>query len=341
MFITTLNLARWNRISIELGGILWLFIGLIRLLGWIELNNLALLLLLAQCVITPLAIPLVVVPRESRLLHGLSRLVIFLQPLATLIGSASLFVSPGPLASTAASAWLLFTLLIAIMGMIILAQKNSLTLANTCLAVALIYTPIGGIWLMLDRLVIQPLGFSPITVLLTAIHFHFITLAALMITGLTGRVIQTIRRPALRKSYRVVAISMLVNPLVVAVGITTTRVTGMRLIESTGACLLALSLMLIALLNLRFVVPTTTSLLAKWLLVFSSMAVLITMLLAGAYALGAVTKTWTITIDQMIMIHGWLNALAFGLFGLLGWRIRIAEERKMKCALSSLVEQDS
>ena len=84
--------------------------------------------------------------------------------------------------------------------------------------------------------------------------------------------------------------------------------------------------MLIALLSLRFIVPTTTPLLAKGLLVFSNTAVLITMLFAGAYALGAATGGWTITISQMITVHGWVNALAFGLCGLLGWRLKVEQE---------------
>jgi hypothetical protein len=47
------------------------------------------------------------------------------------------------------------------------------------------------------------------------------------------------------------------------------------------------------------------------------------MLVAGAYALGTATGAWTITVSQMIVVHGWINALAFGLCGLLGWRLKM------------------
>jgi hypothetical protein len=50
------------------------------------------------------------------------------------------------------------------------------------------------------------------------------------------------------------------------------------------------------------------------------------MLFAGAYALGVATGAWTISIPQMIAIHGLENALVFGFCGLLGWRIRRGQE---------------
>jgi hypothetical protein len=53
----------------------------------------------------------------------------------------------------------------------------------------------------------------------------------------------------------------------------------------------------------------------------SSVAVLFTMVFALAYALGAATGAWTITIAQMILVHGWVNTVAFGLCGLLGYRL--------------------
>jgi hypothetical protein len=328
MSINAFDLARWNRVSVELGGIVWMLIVLVRLFGWIVLDDLELILLLALCVITPLAVPLVALPKGGRLLGDLSCLVIFLQPFATLIGGASLVLGKGPLAAAAAIAWLLFTALIALIGVLLLLQKSSRHLADACLAMALVYVPIGSAWLVLDRLRIQPLGFSQTTVLLTAVHFHFITLAALMITGLTGRVILATRREVPRKIYRVTALCMLINPLLVAAGITITQITGVRFLESAGACLLAFSMILIALLNLRCVVPTTVPLRARGLLAFSSTAVLITMLFAGAYALGAATRLWTITISQMIVVHGWINALVFGLCGLLGWRLRVELEKE-------------
>jgi hypothetical protein len=129
---------------------------------------------------------------------------------------------------------------------------------------------------------------------------------------------------------------MLVCPLLVAAGITFTQITrqqrapesvaALHAPESGAATLLALSLILIAILSLRFVVPTTASPLARTLLAISGISVLLTMLLAAAYAVGGATSAWTITVAQMVATHGWLNALAFGLCGVLGWRLRMVQQ---------------
>lgn len=203
-----------------------------------------------------------------------------------------------------------------------LLQRSGRQFGTAIFAVALIYVPIGGAWLVLDRLGLQPLGFSQTTVLLTAVHFHFITLTALMMTGLTGQVIQQRQRGGPWQLYRVLIGCMLVAPLLVATGITVTQVTGRRELESTAATLFALCLILIALFTLRFIVPATAPLLARGLLLVSSASVVFTMLFASAYALGTVTRLWTITISQMILVHGWVNALVFGMCGLLGWWFR-------------------
>lgn len=328
MSISTVDLTRWNRISIGLGAAAWALIVCISIPGWVVLDDLELLLLLALCVITPLALPLAAFPKESQLLRSLHRQIIFLHPFAALIGGVSFLLETGPFAAAAASVWLLFTVLIALLGLARLREFGNISLADACLAMALIYLPIGGVWLVLARLGLQPLGFGQHTDLLTAIHFHYIPLAALIITSLIGRAVQTTRSAVPRMVYRVAAPGMMINPLLVAAGITLNQLTGEDVLESVAAVLLALSLILIALLSLRFVIPTTTSLLAKALLFVSSTAVFFAMLAAGAYALGAATGAWTITLSQMIVVHGWVNALLFGLCGLFGWRLRSQQREK-------------
>lgn len=324
MSINTIDLTRWNLISSGLGAISWVCIVVLSAFGWGALNALDLILLLALCVLTPLAIPLAISSKEHQPLCKLYRLIILLQPVATLSGGVSLLLSTGPLAAAAAMLWLLFTGLIALPGMGRLQKIGSTPLPDICLLIALISLPIGGIWLVLARLGEQLLGFGQQKELLTAIHFHWISLVALLVTGLTGHSIQASMGAALQTLYRVAAWGVLINPLLVAAGITLTQVTGKDFLESTAATLLALSVILIALLSLRLLLPATASRLAKGMLLASNSAVFFTMLLAGAYALGSATGAWTITTTQMIAIHGWTNALVFGLCGLLGWRLRSA-----------------
>jgi hypothetical protein len=330
MTALSLNLLRWNRFSIGLGAVAWALLALLSLLGVIPESALELILLLALLVITPLAIPLAI-PLETRTSRsgrpGIRRLAIQLQPFAALIGAFSFLASAGLLAAAAASVWLLFSVLVMVLGIDSLLEMRRPTLADICPLIALIYLPIGGAWLVISRLGWRPLGFSPAIVLLTAIHFHYITLAALVITGLIGRAgLETKAAAFPRQVYRVAAISMLIEPLLVAAGRTLAQLTGSQYLVSAASTLLALSLILLTLLSLQFVVPATLSPVARWLILVSSIAVFFTMLVAGAYALGPVTGAWTITISQMIALHGWINALVFSLCGLLGWRRRLSQQ---------------
>jgi hypothetical protein len=117
-------------------------------------------------------------------------------------------------------------------------------------------------------------------------------------------------------------VGMLLSPAFVATGHIVTQLTGMDGVESCAALVQAISLILIALLTLRFLVSGATPRLAQGLLAASSVAVFATMLLAASFAVGAATGAWVITVNQMIAAHGVTNALAFGFCGLLGWRLR-------------------
>ncbi len=323
MSVKNLDAARWNRACVGSGGALWALIALAWAPGLVKLDALDVLLLLAFFVITPLALPFAFFPSASHPWRDQERLIIIAQPFAALAGGASLLLPVGPGAGAAAVLWLMFTVLVALAGAVRLLHVRSVSLADACLALALIYLPVGGVWLVLARLGSRPLGFSPTIVALTAVHFHFIPLAALVVTGLTGRAIHASHSGWARTAYRVAAVGMLIDPLLVAAGQVLTRFIGFRLLEAAAATLLALSLAIIALLGLRFIAPATPPPLARGLLTVSGASVFLTMALACAYAVGAATGAWTITIPQMIAAHGWVNALVFGLCGLLGWRLRL------------------
>lgn len=327
MSATSSDLMRWNRISISLGAAAWALLAVFSLLGWGDLNAVDLILLLALLVIAPLALPLALDThsRQDDWLHSWQQVTIIVQPGATLIGGLSFFLHTGPLAAVAATGWLLFTGFIGVQGVGRLRLVRSPSLPAICSAVALIYLPIGGLWLVLARWGLRPLGYPPDIVVLTAVHFHYIPLAALVMTALIGQVSSVTKLPLPRNLFHFGAIGLLVEPLMVAAGNTLAHLTGNQSLLSAASTLLALTLILLTLLSLRFIIPSTTSPIARGLLLVSSTAVIFTMLAAGAYALGPATGAWTITISQMVVIHGWINALVFGLCGLLGWRLRLGE----------------
>lgn len=324
-----LDLGRWNLVSLAYGGLTWVAVMLARLAGVLTMGDLSAILLLAVLVIVPLALPLATYTDGHPYSNALYQLAIVTQPFAALFASIALVtVSGTTTAAATALLWLLYTTLLGLIGLTTIANillNRHITLSGVCLGMALAYLPIGGAWLALACLRMQPLGFSPTTVLLTAVHFHFITMAALVITGRIGLALHDTASEIAQNTYRIAAVVMLICPLLVAAGITFTQLTGQRAIESVGATLLALSLMAVVIISLRFIVPSAASPLARVLLAFSGFSVLLTMALAAAYALGTATHTWTITVPQMIAVHGWLNALAFGLCGLLGWRLKMAE----------------
>lgn len=323
------DLTWWNRRSIALGAGAWVLLVVTNFLGWVQLTPLDLILLLALWVITPLALPLAAPPQPQRdWLRAEQRLTVMLQPFAALVGGMSVLLSTGPLAGAAAAGWFLFTGLIAVQGVGRLREAKRASLADICLAVALIYLPVGGAWLVVARLGLRPLGFPPDIVLLTAIHFHYIPLAALVMTGLIGQAGFAIKTAGTWKLYRVGAIGLLVEPLLVAAGKTLAQLTGNDDLESAATSLLAISLILLAVLSLRFIIPATTSRVAQGLLLVSGAAIFFTMLAAGAYAIGAATGAWTITISQMVVVHGWINALVLSLGGLLGWRLRAGQRER-------------
>jgi hypothetical protein len=316
------------------GALVWLTLLLARLAGWIALGDLQLILLCALLLITPLALPLALSPVGAAerpggphsLSDNLARLVMPAYPVAALSGAASLLLAPGALAGACACIWLLFTGLAAVVGAARLLPVSKATrgvalLAEVCVSLALVYLPIGAGWLLASRLSLRPLAFSQTTVQLTAIHFHYIPLAALLLSGLLGRAVLHAKRVFPRRLYQLAAIGMIVSPLLVAAGITLSQVSGARALEAGATVLLTTSMITVAALTLCSLVFSLGPALARGLLAASSVAVLFTMAFALAYALGAATGAWTITIAQMILVHGWVNTVAFGLCGLLGYRL--------------------
>src|SRR5579883_3521130 len=96
-------LVRWNGVSLGLGGGVWGGIVCARLLGWTQLNDLEVVLLLALFVITPLALPFVFSQHAGPLFSKWTALAVFLQPLAAFLGGASFFLPTGLLAAAFAA----------------------------------------------------------------------------------------------------------------------------------------------------------------------------------------------------------------------------------------------
>jgi hypothetical protein len=252
--------------------------------------------------------PLVLVPLALRLIdrNGPPTAIRAALPMAALAAAASLTCRVGPIAGGLAVGWLLLTLGLAAWGALRYARRRAhRDAAETAFDLALLAIPVGGAWFVASRLGLAPMGFEEPIVLLTAIHFHFAAFVALVWTGCAAR-----RLPA-SIARRLAVTGVAIGTPLLAAGITFAP-----WLELAGAITLAAALGGLAVAVVRRVCPSVRA--GRWWLCASALAIMLSMPLAVAYAFGQVAKP-LISLDLMARLHGTLNALGFGLCGLVGW----------------------
>ena len=144
---------------------------------------------------------------------------------------------------------------------------------------------------------------------LTAVHF---TYAGFVTTVLAARAWH--RRPRDRAAVTSV-VATAAAPPVIAVGFAWVGV-----LQVVGALALTVGTWALAWTTLRRIVPEAPRP-AAWCLGSSSVIVLVPMLLAVQWAVGANLGTPALTVPQMAATHGVANASGFCLLGVLGWRM--------------------
>lgn len=288
-----------NAFSVAAGGLLWLGSWF-----WGTLSSLQILFLLAPLVILPLGLPLLALPdRQGK---NSTLLLIRFQPLAALSLLGSFALPPGSAAAALALPWLLFTFSVGLYGLLRHLPHGFVDAGEVCLDAALLFLPVGGIWLMASRMGLPLMGFQEPIVLLTAVHFHFAGFAACTLVGLSGR----LGLP--RRLYRMIVVGVLSGIPLLALGIAFAPV-----LEVISALVFALSLSALALLWLSRWAQIGPG---KYLLGLSAISVLVSMGFALAYTLSEFLGLAWLPIPVMIQNHGALNALGFALLGLLAFR---------------------
>ncbi|WP_442597776.1 YndJ family protein [Neobacillus sp. D3-1R] len=202
-----------------------------------------------------------------------------------------------------AGIWFLYTGLVALLGFRRLMERGLKPIGETSIDFGLLYLFLGGFWFFAYIAEWNIMGFSGLIVLLTAIHFHYSAYFLPIFAGLLNRKI--IDWP--------MTIIIMLSPITVAVGIT----------YSTAFELVAVILYFLALVRYGYRV-WTTSFEKKWakrLLVFSGTVLIITITFSVLYATGTFRGRVILSIDEMIWIHGAVNAVAVILIGLLGWHL--------------------
>lgn len=278
------------------------------------------LLLFAALVLVPLVLELFVEPENPERDAGAFARIHLAQLPAALLLAAACWVPAGALAALLALPWAALLGWLAWLGITRLKRgglRRGLDLL--CADMALIFSVVGGVWTLLDRAGVQPLGFAPTIVALTAVHFHYAGLLLPLYAGLVQREFWFWRFSSQA------AVGVVLGVPAVAVGITTTQLGWGPSIEAAAGCGLALAGAAVAVLHVRIALESKRPLAPRLLLGVAGAALFFGMVLAALYAMRAFAQPFHwIGIPQMRAIHGTVNALGFGLCGLLGWRAMVA-----------------
>jgi hypothetical protein len=304
-------------VSALAGGLVWLLLLFLLPAEPRTLAPIARLLMLAPLVCVPLAIGLIA-PDGHLLPARLYRLVVRAQPPAAMAAAGAFVLPSGVVAGLLGSIWLLFGSIVGLLGVVRLLDRSLREVPELCISVGLLLLPVGGFWLAMARFGVRPLSFGDTIVLLTAVHFHYAGFALLILAGLAGRRLRA-GAPVARGTFRLIAAGMIAGVPLVALGITFSR-----LLEILAVLLLVASVLALALLTLLAIAPLIARRAARALLAISALASVAPMLLAAGYASGGLVGV-ALTIPQMVVLHGAVNAFGLVLCGLLAWTLELWE----------------
>lgn len=269
---------------------------------------------MAVLVVVPLGLSLIRLnARQAKVFGWLS----LLQPFAAFGALLALTLEPRGPTGLFAVPWCVLTLGAGLAGAFGLTARGSdQPLAHS---LALLLLPAGGAWLFIGRAGFDPLGNGVLIVLLTAVHFHFVAFAGLVVMGcnserLSGLIRQGGAPARLGRFGFGTTLALVLGYVLVALGIASVPLAGV-----VGAVLLSLALFVHALTHLLFVLRHQRGRLVKLLLCISSTSVLMSMPLACAWALGQWLDISYVDFSSMLRMHGMANAHGFVLAGLVGF----------------------
>jgi len=283
---------------------------LVRLADGPGAEPIARLLTLGMLGVVPLA--LLVQPSAGPTFDRLRALAAFAVPVCGGLAVVGLWLPAGE-AGLWIAPWMGSSLLVASMGVAALfTDRGFVRPARFVSGSALCMLPVGAGWLVLSRMGARPMGFDAIIVALTAVHFHFMAVAA---PTWSARVIEALDG-GWRRAAGACGVGLIVSVPIVAAGLTVSPWLAMVGTALLCACLLGLAV--VALVRVR---PTLERRASRVLLAISALSLLLSMPLAVYYQWGQATHGATIDLEWMIRLHGFANAHGFATCGLLAWAI--------------------
>jgi hypothetical protein len=305
-----------------LGAVVWLGMVAGTWSGWPQLGVIELLFLLAPWIVVPLATSLIPSLDKSELLTGQRSALNWIIFGAAALATISFFLPTGIVAASFAGAWLLVCALFGLRGFRRLWRYRAQSFSQFCFAVGEGYLIVGGTWLVASRLGLQPVGFQEPIVLLTAVHFHFAGFLSAVLAGLTY---ERLRETRWSKPLGAALAGVVVGPGLLALAFLVgpkVKLAAVILIV-VGQFGLATGMIRVALGNVNPV--------ARAMLLFSSGCVVAGMALAATWALGEYPLQAFVDLGRMERVHGALNAVGFGICGLIGW-MNAGQERETAAA---------
>jgi len=285
--------------------------------GWPQLGVIELLFLLAPWIAVPLTNSLIPSPAETDPLSARHATLKWIIVAGAALATISFFLPTGIFAASVASAWLLVSVFFALRGLRRLWRHRARSFSQFCFAVGEGYLIVGGIWLVASRLGLNLVGFQEPIVLLTAVHFHFAGFLSAVLAGLTY---ERLRETRWSKPLRMALTGVVVGPGLLGLAFLVgpkVKLAAVILIV-LGQVGLASGMIRVALGNVNPV--------ARVLMMLSSGCVVAGMVLAASWALGEYPLQSFVELGRMERIHGTLNAIGFGICGLIGW-LNAAEEK--------------
>lgn len=293
-------------------------------LDYFQFNLVEKFLLFATFVIVPLVILLLSYDEQDKHQRTVYAAIKLLQFPAALLALVSIMsnktwgLGSTAIAGTLSLGWLLFTLLLCIYGLTMIANHKG-RIAEIAIGAGLVYFFIGGIWFALYQYQFDLFQANPATHALSSVHFHFSSAIVPIFIGVLGRVMT-------KKSWYpwVVAIDI-IGPILIAVGIIFSKP-----IEYIGVTLFACNIAIYTTYLLAYLRKGSIHNKATFFLVLSCIAFYTIIVLSIGYPL--LKTTFSLTILDFIPIYGSLHAFGFVLCGLIGWVYMIDSLKKKTLA---------
>lgn len=225
--------------------------------------------------------------------------------LASLMSNKTWEVGTSVISGSLSLAWLLFTFLLALYGVLLIIVKKE-KIEEIAIGAGLIYFFIGGIWFTLYQFQLTFLQVDPTVSALSSVHFHFSSAIVPIFIGMLGRIL------VIKSWYHWLVIVDIIGPILIAIGIVVSKP-----LEMIGVSIFAFNIFIYCTYLLLKMRKNMERNYGNLFLTLSSIAFYSIIVISICYPIAKLF--FSITIMDMIPIYGTLHAFGFVLFGLLGW----------------------